>query len=407
MLHDIDIPPETLLHLAPGVRGQVNAAGHVLVDSPVGTVIDAGPSGFAILLFFSEPATFGDAVDWLLDGTRSPTDFAPAITVIGAMIETGALMRADADGGQPSGWSDPVQHARMLDDVRRTGDYLAAIAAAVRPGDVVVDIGTGSGVLAVAAARAGARHVFAIEATDIAEVAEQVFAANGLQDRITVIPGWSTLIDLPEPADLLVSELIGSEPLEEAILETTLDARLRLLKPNARLIPHGLTLQARPLLIPEAQAAQLAFGSDAVERWRRLHGIDFQPLLDVATTEPVLESTEGEVVATWPPVGPPVVLMTWNLATFDDPAARADVDLVVEAPGTVNAIAVMFRADLHGDITHTLDPWRWPSSSWATAVWVLPDPVHVKGEEALRVHYRRPTYGNPELTCEVVERGET
>ncbi len=71
----------------------------------------------------------------------------------------------------------------MLHDERRTGDYLRALAAAVRPDDVVLDIGTGSGVLAVAAARAGARRVYAVEASDIAEVAARVFEVNGVQDR--------------------------------------------------------------------------------------------------------------------------------------------------------------------------------------------------------------------------------
>ena len=142
----------------------------------------------------------------------------------------------------------------MLHDDRRTGDYMAALVAAVRPGDVVLDIGTGSGVLAVAAARAGARRVYAVEASDIAEVAERVFAANGVADTVTLVPGWSRHIELPEPADLLVAEIIGNEPLEEEILETTLDARRRLLKPDARLIPHTLTLLARPLRLPDGEA---------------------------------------------------------------------------------------------------------------------------------------------------------
>ena len=77
----------------------------------------------------------------------------------------------------------------MLDDDRRTEAYLAALTKAVRPEDVVLDIGTGTGVLAVAAARAGARHVYAVEATDIADVAERVFTANGVGDRVTLIRG--------------------------------------------------------------------------------------------------------------------------------------------------------------------------------------------------------------------------
>ena len=192
----------------------------------------------------------------------------------------------------------------MLHDDRRTGDYLAAIGQAVQPGDVVLDIGTGSGVLAIAATRAGARRVYAVEASDIAEVAERVFAANGVTDAVTLVPGWSRQIELPEPADLLVAELIGNEPLEEEILETTLDARRRLLKPGARLIPHTLTLLARPLRIPEGEARQRAIGRAAVERWRRLYGMEFQPLVDAASPVPVNMPTEAEVVANWPPVGP-------------------------------------------------------------------------------------------------------
>ena len=76
------------------------------------------------------------------------------------------------------------------------------------------------------------RARLAIEASDIAEVAERGFAVNGVRDRVTLLPGWSRQLELPERADLLVAELIGNEPLEEEILQTTLDARRRLLAPE-------------------------------------------------------------------------------------------------------------------------------------------------------------------------------
>ena len=85
---------------------------------------------------------------------------------------------------------------------------------------------------------------------------------------MTLIRGWSRDIELPERADVLVAEVIGNEPFEEEILETTLDARRRLLKPDARLIPHTLELVARPLLIPDAEARQRAIGPRAIQRWR-------------------------------------------------------------------------------------------------------------------------------------------
>jgi len=399
------LSPETLLQLAPGVRTRFDGVGHVLLDAPDGTIVDLGPRGYATLTLFALPLALGEAIE-RLEREASATDFAPAMNVLNMLIEEGALVRPDAGRGPTSGWADPVEHARMLHDERRTGDYLTAIAEAVRPGDVVLDIGTGSGVLAVAAARAGARRVFAVEASDIAEVAAQVFAANGVTDTVTLVPGWSREIELPEPADVLVAEIIGNEPLEEEILETTLDARGRLLKPGARLIPHTLTLLARPLRLPDGAARQRAIGRAAVERWRGLYGMDFQALLEAAVPGPVNMLTETEVVAGWPPVGPPVTLATLDLATFGDASVRASADLVLDEPGTVNAVAVTFRAGLHGAIEHTLDPWTWPTSSWATSVWVLPDPLHVGSGAVLHVDYRRRVPGAPDrLTCALVENG--
>ena len=403
-MHDLDVSSKTLLQLAPNVRTRFDAAGHVLVDAPDGTILDIGPRGYSILSLFSRPLALGDAIEQLEGGDRSPTDFVPTLSVINMLIEEGALIRPGAPGGRSSGWADPVEHARMLHDDRRTSDYVAALSQAVRPGDVVLDIGTGSGVLAIAAARAGAKQVYAVEASDIAEAAERVFALNDMGDRITLVAAWSREIELPEPADLLVSEVIGNEPFEEEILETTLDARRRLLKPGARLIPNALTLFARPLLLPETEARQRALGRSAVERWRGLYGIDFEPLVDAAAPGPVNSPTEAEVAATWPPVGPPIVLAVLDLTAFGAATVCASADLTLDPPGAVNAVAVTFRADLYGAVAHTLDPWTWPTSSWATSVWVLPDPLHVGPDAALRVHYNRRVRGTPDgLTCEVVQ----
>lgn len=403
---DVDLSPDTVLQLTPGLRTRWSAAGHVLVDSPVGTIIDIGPRGFDLLSLFSRPVRLGDAIAHLEAELGGAVNFAPTMSAIDMLIEESGLISPDSKGRAPtSGWADPVEHARMLHDDRRTGDYLAALALAVRPGDVVLDIGTGTGVLAVGAVRAGARRVYAVEATDIAGVAERVFEANGVGDRVTLIPGWSRHIELPEKVDLLVAEVIGNEPFEEEILETTLDARRRFLRPGARLVPHALTLQARPVRLPDGELRQRAFGRDAVVRWRELYGIDFQPLLDAATPDPVHTITEGEVVGTWTQAGPPVELVSCDLAAFEELSLRGCADLVVDQPGPINAVAVTFCAGLHESVSHTVDPWRWPASSWATSVWVLPEAVDVGPRSVLRVQYHRRVPGRPDgLTCEVVDR---
>jgi len=387
------LTPDTRLQVAPGLRTRVDAPGHVLVESPDGTLIDAGPRGYALLELFSRPVALGDAVARLEEGKR---DFLPTISVVNALIEEGALVDPTWDEGPTTGWADPVEHARMLHDDRRTNAYAEAIAAAVQPGDIVLDIGTGSGVLAVTAARTGARHVYAVEATDIAEVAERVFEANGVQDRVTLVRGWSRQIELPERADVLVAEVIGSDPLGEEILETTLDARRRLLKPTATLVPNALTLLVRPLQLPEAEARLHAIGSRDVERWHDLYGIDFQPLRDATNPVPAYTSPDCKTVAGWRPAGPPVVLTAIDLATFDEARIDATVDLGVDAGTGVDAVAMTFRADLHGLVAHAVDPWRWPASSWATSVWMLPEPVDVGPGSALRVRYSRRAHGIPD-----------
>ena len=399
---ETDLSPETHLRLAPGVRTRLDPAGHVLVDAPDGTIIDAGPGGFATLSMFARPLSLGAAIEQLESESNGSTDFVPTMSVINMLIEEGALVPSAVDRVLTRGWADPVEHARMLHDDRRTTDYIAALREAVRPEDVVLDIGTGSGVLAIAAAQAGARHVYAVEASDIADVAERVFDCNGVQDRVTLIRGWSRNVELPQLADVLVAEVIGNEPFEEEILETTLDARRRLLKPGARLIPHALELLARPLWIPDAEARQRAIGCEAIERWRQLYGIEFQPLLDAAFPAPVNNPTEAEVLAGWTPVGPPVSLSTVDLGSFERPTVDASAELGVAPTASVNAIAVTFRAHLHGSIVHALDPWRWPSSSWATSVWVLADALRVGPGETLRVRYSRRVPGQADgLTCDV------
>ena len=82
-----ELGPDTVLQLAPGIRTRWNAAGHVLVDSPVGTIIDIGPGGFAILSLFSRPLTLGNAIARLECEHASSTDFAPTMSVINMLIE--------------------------------------------------------------------------------------------------------------------------------------------------------------------------------------------------------------------------------------------------------------------------------------------------------------------------------
>ena len=143
------------------------------------------------------------------------------------------------------------EHGLMIRDRIRTGAYARALEQLVRPDSVVLDIGTGSGIFALLAARSGARRVFAVEPDGVIELARELSAANGLADRITFIRGVSTRIDLPQRADVIVSDLHGVLPLYETHIPSIADARLRHLAAGGTLIPFRETLWAGAAELPD------------------------------------------------------------------------------------------------------------------------------------------------------------
>jgi type II protein arginine methyltransferase len=142
------------------------------------------------------------------------------------------------------GQSVPRWHFNMLRDEPRNAAFDAAIRRAVTPGTHVLDIGAGSGLLSMMAARAGAGRVVACEENPaIADMAGQIVAANGYADRIRVVTGNSTELDLESDlegrADVIVSEIVSNNLLAEGVLKTLADAATRLLAPGGQMIPAG------------------------------------------------------------------------------------------------------------------------------------------------------------------------
>ena len=141
-------------------------------------------------------------------------------------------------------------HFRMMNDAARNRAYDAAIRRAVGPTTHVLEIGTGSGLLAMMAARAGARLVSTCEQVEsIAETAAEIVQRNGFGERVKVIAKRSTQlavgVDLPERADVLISEILSDKLLEEGVINSTVHARRQLLKPNGVMIPRAIAAVVR------------------------------------------------------------------------------------------------------------------------------------------------------------------
>lgn len=136
-------------------------------------------------------------------------------------------------------------HRGLIADRARTDALRDAILRVVKPGNVVLDLGAGSGILSFFACEAGAARVFAVDRGHAADVAALLVRQNGLGERITVIHGLAAETELPVKADVLITETLGAFALEEGILGIVLDARRRLLRPGASIIPaRGVSLPA-------------------------------------------------------------------------------------------------------------------------------------------------------------------
>jgi len=146
---------------------------------------------------------------------------------------------------------DLASYGQMIHDRIRTSAHQRALASAIKPGDVVVDLGAGTGVFTLHACRLGAKLVHAIEPNPIVQVAREIVQANGFSDRVVFHQAVSFNVELPQPANVVVTDPRGVLPLNERAIPTIIDARRRLLKSGGVLIPQRDTIWAALVEAPD------------------------------------------------------------------------------------------------------------------------------------------------------------
>ena len=377
--------------------------GHVVLTTPNGE-IKFSDLALRVLDYFSAPHTIEEAIAELPHTADGRSQWMLLSNTVLSLHRAGVLIHLDGNHQPPPlihGFAAAAIHVAMLNDRRRTSAYLAAIAETVKPGDVVVDLGTGTGILALAAARAGARTVYAIEASAIAGAAEAMFQRNGFADRIHVIRGWSTHVTLPEQANVLVTETVGHDPFDEGIAEYMTDARARFLTPGARVIPHGMRVWALPVSVPKDQLDPKHFTTEATARWHQDYGFDFSPLLEAMPVAPLRLQFSTAVAREFPALAEPMLVADVNLSQPFASAIDTHVDFVATGPGCLNGILIYFDLELSPGVSFTTERHAAEdTNSWGHRVLGLGTPINVTPGDTLSLHLDRPG-GRLRAVCSV------
>ena len=264
----------------------------------------------------------------------------------------------------------------MIADKARFGAYAAAIARVVRPGDVVVDLGCGPGTFALLACKAGAKRVYAIDAGDILPFARQLAAANGLSNRIEFLHGDSRQLQLPERANVLVSDIRGALPLFAEALPSIQDARERFLALGGIQIPQRDTVFAAILETPD-------YYKRVTTPWKDPGGgLDLTAALGLVLNAAYKVRSQREQLLT-----DPQAFCTLDYTGRPNPRASAKLRFLAERAGVGHGITAWFETQLFEDIGFSTAP-----GSIATVYgqgflpWLEPVPLEAGQEIELELH---------------------
>ena len=277
------------------------------------------------------------------------------------------------------------QQQNMLQDYIRTSTYQRAIVsnASDFQNAVVLDVGAGSGILSFFAAQAGAKKVYAVEASSMAKLAERLFAANGLQDKIQVLEGKLEELKLPEPVDIIVSEPLGYMLLNERMLETFLHAK-KWLKPQGRMFPSESLLFCAPFT---DEYLYMELGNKAAFWYQQsFYGVDLSHLKDEALKEyfrqPVVDTFDIRILVAQPErrVFDFQTLTEQDLTIVDMP-----LDFIATTSANVHGLAFWFDVAFIGtDKTIWLStaPTE-PLTHWYQVRCLFPNPIYASAGDRL------------------------
>lgn len=265
-------------------------------------------------------------------------------------------------------------HELLLRDTVRVESYRNAIEQVIKPGDVVVDLGTGTGILSFLACQAGAKLVYAIEREQIIHLAKLVAKQNGYDQRIYFIEDDVSAVNLPQKVDVLLSECLGSFGLNTTMLNDFLRTRDSFLKPDGRVIPSKMTLFAAPFssssLLSEMQFWKIP-----------QYGIDFSAIADdyVGNQMYVINLKDICLLAPCQPIH------RIDFSSDKSVDCSSQIHFTIDSPGEIMGICGWFDVDLAPGVCLSTSPELSPTS-WYQVMFPVHSPITVLPGDLLRLN---------------------
>lgn len=264
-------------------------------------------------------------------------------------------------------------HRLLVTDTERSYRYRDAIFQTVKPGDHVLDMGTGSGLLAFFACQAGAEKVYAVEQTNVIDLAQRLAQANGLASKIEFLQTDLRQLTLPRTVDVVVSELISKALIGQHFEELTALARERFLRPGGSIVPNRVTLFVAPVTAEDdyqslgypAEAYGLDFAEANKTVFNTVYSFRLQPEALLADAQAAYQVDSYRVDGTEHP--------------------HAQLAFEIGQPGVLHGWAAWFEAELAPGVHLTNFPF---SESWDHQFFPLLQPQKVEAGMTARLALR-------------------
>jgi len=318
----------------------------------------------AILYSFTKPNTIEGAYNLLKDNFPIvPHQF---LTLVKSLLALAFLIDAKYKKSTPAAqgtFSSLTMHLIMLKDIPRVMSYKTAIQEIVKD-KTVIDLGCGTGLLSMLSAKAGAKLVYAIEESSIAEIANLTFRENKISNKIRLYNCNSKDVSLRRKADVLIHEILGNDPFEENLLLYIQDAKKRLLKPNAKMIPFKI--QSFCLGYQDEWNANL---KKEMKELANLYGLKFNEYSEQLQNE--INMNYQQKVGTRPLLANKHFIseecIIHDLNLYSKLAVLRDLNKVIKLKitktGLMHGLIIYFKAFLTPEIILTNSPFA-PSTHW-------------------------------------------